>query len=96
MRVTFLVLAMLLLSPICNVNATSQDFEGEDLDIDERFILQSYSRAVQLAFERVSEIDAYSEDILAITKSWLVVTRIPRKIISLHLLHLMRLKRSNS
>ena len=72
-----MVLAMLLLSPIGNVDATSQDYENEDLDIDERFILQSYSRAVQLAFERVSEIDAYSEDILAITKKWLVVTGIP-------------------
>ena len=56
----------------------------------------NHIRAVQLAFERVSEIDSYNEDILAITKSWLVVTRIPHKIISVHLLHLMRLKRSNS
>ena len=42
MRVIFLVLAMLLLSPIGTVNATSQDVEKRT-DIDERFILQSYS-----------------------------------------------------
>ena len=77
MRGTLLVLLMLLLSPIGTVNATSQEVDGENLDIDERLILKSYSRAVQLAFERVSVIDEYNENILAATKSWLVVTRIP-------------------
>ena len=76
MRVAFLVLAMLLLSPIGNVNAASNEVEAESLDINERLILQSYSRAVQLAFERVSVIDAYNENTLVGTKSWLVVTGI--------------------
>ena len=40
-------------------------------------ILGTYSRSVQIAFERVSDIDSYEEAELAVVDSWLVVTGIP-------------------
>ena len=40
-------------------------------------ILGTYSRSVQIAFERVSDIDSYEEAELALADSWLVVTGIP-------------------
>ena len=42
-------------------------------------ILGTYSRSVQIAFERVSDIDSYEEAELAVVDSWLVVTGIPIK-----------------
>ena len=40
-------------------------------------ILGTYSRSVQIAFDRVSDIDSYEEAELAVVDSWLVVTGIP-------------------
>ena len=42
-----------------------------------RDILGTYSRSVQNAFDRVSDIDSYEEEELAEVESWLVVTGIP-------------------
>ena len=37
--------------------------------------MPSYSRAVQLAFDRVSDLDSYTDEVLSQTSEWLVVTR---------------------
>ena len=73
MRVVLLVLALMIL-------ASAGQSVGEELDeplIPENSeILQTYSKSVQYAFERVSSLDRYEDNELARANSWLVVTGI--------------------
>ena len=75
MRTSFAVLTILLLAPISGI--VSGDAVPElDLEIGEENILPTYSRAVQLAFARVSDMDQYSIETLKSTNDWLIVTQV--------------------
>ena len=76
MRTALAVLVILLLAPFGGV-ATASPGQPIDLGIEGDEILPTYSRAVQLAFERVSDLNGYSEEDLKATHEWLVVTRVP-------------------
>ncbi len=76
MRTTAMLLVLMLVSP---VGASIADGQNHDIDfeINGEDILPTYSRAVQLAFDRVENLDQYSDDELSQTNQWLVVTQIP-------------------
>ena len=75
-RAVVIVLFMLVLTPFGGVVSGSSGLP-EEMQIEGNEIMPSYSRAVQLAFDRVSDLDSYSEEVLTQTTDWLVVTRVP-------------------
>ena len=76
MRTALAVLIILLFAPFGGVVSGSTG-QPVDLEIEGDEILPTYSRAVQLAFERVGDMSGYSEEDLSGTHEWLVVTRVP-------------------
>ena len=76
MRTALAVLIILLFAPLGGVIADSAG-QPDDLGIEGDEILPTYSRAVQLAFERVGDMSGYSEEDLEGVHEWLVVTRVP-------------------
>ncbi|MBV43663.1 MAG: hypothetical protein CMA54_02645 [Euryarchaeota archaeon] len=75
MRYALVVLMLLLLAPI---GTSFAEVTEEDAGpFGNESIMPTYSRAVQLAFARVSDIDSYDSAELSETHSWLVVTGIP-------------------
>ncbi|MEE3315467.1 MAG: hypothetical protein VX184_01305, partial [Candidatus Thermoplasmatota archaeon] len=76
MRTVVIALVMLVLTPFGGVVSGSSELpEGLQIEGDE--IMPGYSRAVQLAFGRASDLDSYSKEALSQTTEWLVVTRVP-------------------
>ena len=73
MRVTLLVLALMVLAPAGQSVGEETD---EPLIPKNSEILQTYSKSVQYAFERVSSLDKYNDFELSRAVSWLVVTGI--------------------
>ncbi len=78
-RSVVIVLVMLILTPFGGVVADSSELP-EELRIEGDEIMPSYSRAVQLAFDRVSDLDSYTDEVLSQTSEWLVVTRVPMEL----------------
>ena len=76
MRATAVLLVLMILSPVVAAIGDEQEIRI-DLEIEGEPIMPTYSRAVQLAFDRVENLDQYSEDQLAQTHEWLVVTQVP-------------------
>ena len=77
MRVAILVLLMVSFSPAGHALGGGEPEEIPPVVLED--ILGTYSRSVQIAFERVSDIGSYEEAELAVVDSWLVVTGIPIK-----------------
>ena len=70
----FVMVGVLILS------TTACFVQGERLHSDteeDPSFLQTYSRAVQLAFARVSDLENYEPEVLAEVESWLVVSNLP-------------------
>ncbi|SVB01112.1 uncharacterized protein METZ01_LOCUS153966, partial [marine metagenome] len=76
MRTALAVLIVLLFAPFGGVVTGSAE-QPVNLGIEGNEILPTYSRAVQLAFERVGDMGSYSEQDLVGVNEWLVVTRVP-------------------
>ncbi len=72
MRVASLVIVIMVFAPFGHVLAEEKDTGTAPIVVNE--VMQSYSRDVQIAFERVSDMDLYDVDSLAEVDSWLVVT----------------------
>ena len=72
-------LAISLIIVISSINmVTSESNTTLDTEI-ESTIISDYSRAIQLAFERVSDLERYDDWTLRETTDWVVVTRIPHE-----------------
>jgi len=71
-RVASLVVAIMIFAPFGQALAEEEDVSLAPVVVDD--VMQYYSRTVQIAFERVSDLDLYDEDDLAEADSWLVVT----------------------
>ena len=72
MRVASLIIVIMVFAPFGQALA---EVEGEDsAPIVVNDVMQSYSRTVQIAFERVSDLSLYHGDTLAGVNSWLVVS----------------------
>jgi len=76
MRTTAMLLVLMLVSPVAASIGEGQNYDI-DFEIDGENILPTYSRAVQLAFDRVEDLEQYTDDELSQTNQWLVVTQIP-------------------
>ena len=74
MRAAVLVLGILFFVPLGQVLAEIETVDSEPLVSKD--VMQSYSRTVQIAFDRVSDIESYDKEVLAEVDSWLVVTGI--------------------
>ena len=70
-------LAISFIIVVSSINVvTSEGNTTLDTEI-ESTIISDYSRAIQLAFERVSDLERYDDWTLRETTDWVVVTRIP-------------------
>ena len=76
MRTTAMLLVLMLVSPVAATISEEQNSQI-NFEINGEPILPTYSRAVQLAFDRVENLDQYTQDELSQTNEWLVVTQIP-------------------
>ena len=77
MRYALVVLVLLLLAP---VGTSFAEVAEDDVEpFENEAIMPTYSRAVQLAFARVSDMDSYDSAELSEAYSWLVVTGIPQE-----------------
>jgi len=74
-RVASLVIVIMVFAPFGQVLAESDDGGPSPFVVND--VMQSYSRTVQIAFERVSDMSLYDEDSLSKVNSWLVVTGVP-------------------
>ena len=80
-----IVVVLLLLSPMNLVGAEEQRYDSiyDENDIN---IIETYSKSVQNAFYRLSDLTQYEENILMENRDWVVVTSYPlehqQKIIS--------------
>ena len=76
MRTALAVLLVLLIAPLGGVVSGSPG-APIDLEIEGDEIMPTYSRSVQLGFDRVEDLGQYTEEQLSETNEWLVVTRVP-------------------
>ena len=76
MRTALAVLLVLLIAPLGGVVSGSPGVPV-DLEIEGNEIMPTYSRSVQLGFDRVEDLSQYTEEQLSETNEWLVVTRVP-------------------
>ena len=72
MRVAALIIVILVFAPFGQALAEVEDDGRGPIIVKD--VMQSYSRTVQIAFERVSDMSLYDSDSLAGVNSWLVVT----------------------
>ena len=75
MRVAVLVLVMVVFAPSGQTLGEAGPYNSPSVIQED--VMDTYSRSVQIAFDRVSDIDSYEEEELARASSWLVVTGIP-------------------
>ena len=74
MRSVLIAVFILLSAPISGLVTAENENIKESLESEQNLILPTYSIAVQLAFERVADLEQYSTEELENTKQWLVVT----------------------
>ena len=73
MRSAVFAFLILFLAPFSGFVAADSDINLE-IEEDIELMIPTYSIAVQLAFERVSDLDQYSIEEIKDTKQWLIVT----------------------
>jgi len=71
-RVASLIIVIMVFAPFGQALAEVEDVGSAPIVVND--VMQSYSRTVQIAFERVSDLSLYHEDVLAGVNSWLVVS----------------------
>ena len=72
MRVASLIIVIMVFAPFGQALAEVGDEDSAPIVVND--VMQSYSRTVQIAFERVSDLSLYHGDTLAGVNSWLVVS----------------------
>jgi len=71
-RVASLIIVIMVFAPFGQALAEVEDEDSAPIVVND--VMQSYSRTVQIAFERVSDLSLYHGDTLAGVNSWLVVS----------------------
>ena len=74
MRTTIFAVFILVFAPISGLVAADNESQQNLLEGEQNLILPTYSVAVQLAFERVSDLEHYSTEELDNTGEWLIVS----------------------
>ena len=70
MRTTAMLLVLMLVSPVAATIGEGQN-NNIDFEVSGENILPTYSRAVQLAFDRVENLNQYTDEELSQTNQWL-------------------------
>ena len=74
MRTTIFAVFILVFAPISGLVVADNKSQQNLLEGEQNLILPTYSVAVQLAFERVSDLEQYSTEELDNTGEWLIVS----------------------
>ena len=74
MRTTIFAVFILVFAPISGLVVADNERQQNLLEGEQNMILPTYSVAVQLAFERVSDLEQYSTEELDNTGEWLIVS----------------------
>ena len=74
MRSVLIAVFILLSAPVSGLVTAENQTLKESSESEQNLIIPTYSIAVQLAFERVADLEQYSEEELEDTKQWLVVS----------------------
>ena len=74
MRTAIFAVFILVIAPISGLVTAENESQQNSLEDEQNLILPTYSVAVQLAFERVSDLEQYSKEELDRTEEWLVVS----------------------
>ena len=74
MRTAIFAVFILVIAPISGLVTAENESQQKSLEEEKNLILPTYSVAVQLAFERVSDLEQYSKEELDRTEEWLVVS----------------------
>ena len=72
MRTTIFAVFILVFAPISGLVVADNKSQQNLLEGEQNLILPTYSVAVQLAFERVSDLEQYSTEELDNTGEWLI------------------------
>ena len=73
MRSAVIAFLILFLAPFSGLVSADTEFNFNS-ESDNELLIPTYSIAVQLAFERVSDLEQYSIEEIKNTKQWLIVT----------------------
>ena len=74
MRSVLIAVFILLSAPVSGLVTAENQTLKESSESEQNLIIPTYSIAVQLAFERVADLEQYSAEELEDTKQWLVVS----------------------
>ena len=74
MRTAIFAVFILVIAPISGLVAAENGSQQNSLEEEQNLILPTYSVAVQLAFERVSDLEQYSKEELDNAEEWLIVS----------------------
>ena len=74
MRTAIFAVFILVIAPISGLVTAENEIQQNSLEDEQNLILPTYSVAVQLAFERVSDLEQYSKEELENTEEWLIVS----------------------
>ena len=74
MRTAIFAVLILVIAPISGLVTAENENQQNSLEDEQNLILPTYSVAVQLAFERVSDLEQYSKEELDNAEEWLIVS----------------------
>ena len=74
MRAVIIAVFIILLAPFSGLVVAEKENQEENTEQVENLIIPTYSIAVQLAFDRVENLEQYTDEELENTKEWLIVT----------------------
>ena len=74
MRTVIFAVLILVIAPISGLVTAENESQQNSLEDEQNLILPTYSVAVQLAFERVSDLEQYSKEELDNAEEWLIVS----------------------
>ena len=74
MRAVIIAVFIILLAPFSGLVVAEKENQVEKTEQEEDLIIPTYSIAVQLAFDRVENLEQYTDEELESTKEWLIVT----------------------
>ena len=74
MRTAIFAVFILVIAPISGLVTADNESQQDPLEREQYLILPTYSVAVQLAFERVADLEQYSVEELENAGEWLIVS----------------------
>tara|TARA_B100000900_G_scaffold412360_1_gene433973 strand:+ start:3117 stop:6935 length:3819 start_codon:yes stop_codon:yes gene_type:complete len=73
-RVVLIAVFIILLAPFSGLVVAEKENQEKNNEQEEKLIIPTYSIAVQLAFDRVENLEQYTDEEIENTNEWLIVT----------------------